>query len=92
MTETKFSDVAALHSEILLVGAATGQLYSWPCDDGVVDARLHPFTDELGLAGERVAVLATSEIRASIVTVSGMVMTFYDSLLRGVVFRNGGML
>ena len=85
MTESKFSDVAALHSEILLVGAVSGQLYSWPCDEGVLNARLHPFTDELGLAKERIAVLATSEIRASVVTVSGMVVTFYDCLLRGVL-------
>ena len=84
MTETKFSDVAALHSEILLVGAVTGQLYSWPCDDGVVNPRLHPFTDELGLAKERIAVLAASDIRASVVTMSGMVATFYDCLLKGV--------
>lgn len=67
------------------MGGASGQLYSWPCDEGVVNPQPHPLTGELGLASERISFLSSSDIRASIVTESGGVATFYDQLLRGSV-------
>ncbi len=82
--EAKFSTVAALHSEILLVSTDRRQLYSWPCDESAVSPVYHPLTKELGLSGEQVALLASSDVRATVVTESGKVATFYDALLRGV--------
>ena len=74
--------VAVTHSEVLLVSAGSGLLYSWPCEEGVVSAKPHPLNAELGLKGERVTLLTSSEIRVSMVTESGKVATFYDPLLR----------
>ena len=74
--------MAVMHSEVLLVSSTTGLLYSWPCEEGVVIAKPHPLVEELGLTGERVTLLSASEIRASVVTESGKVATFYDSMLR----------
>ena len=82
-SEVQFSSISALHSEILLVESSTGQLYRWPCDDGGV-AQPHPLIDELGLRNERIQLLSSSEIRASVLTESGRIATFYDPLLRGL--------
>ena len=75
--------VAALHSEILLVGAGTGKLYTWPCRKGVVNPQPHPMMDELGLSQERIIKIGSSEVRCSLVTEFGGVATFYDSFVRG---------
>ena len=81
---SKFVAIAALHSEILLVSSATKQLYSWSCEEGgVVSAKPHPLAEELGLTGERVVLVASSDVRASLVTESGKMCTFYDRLLSG---------
>ena len=74
--------VAVTHSEVLLVSTGSGQLYSWACEEGVVSAKPHPLVAELGLKGERITLLTSSEIRVSVVTESGKVATFYDPLLR----------
>ena len=77
--------MTALHSEILLVDADDQQLYSWPCSDMKSSSALqpHPLSPELGLCGEeKVALMGSSDIRATIVTESGKVATFYDTLIR----------
>ena len=82
--------MATLHSEILLVGADSRQLYSWPCEDtppSHTHPTPHPLSEKLGLSSEsckRIALLSASDIRATAVTESGRVATFYDALLRGV--------
>ena len=80
--DTKFVAMATLHSEILLVSAGSRQLYSWSCDGTSPSPTPHPLTGDLRLTGERIAVLGSSDVRATIVTESGKVATFYDSLLR----------
>lgn len=87
-SDSQFSHVAALHSEILLVGGATGQLYSWPCGVGVVNPQPHPLNGELELVDDRIVLLSSSEIRASLVTESGRIATFYDQMLRGKTLNN----
>ncbi len=77
----KFVAMAMLHSEILLVDSE-GKLCSWRCDS-VTGVTAHPLTASLGLTGERVRLVESGGVRASIVTETGKVATFYDSLLRG---------
>ena len=79
----QFSHIAALHSEILLVSRCSRQLYSWPCREGDSTPRPHPLSKELGLDSESISLLESSDCRATVVTYSGKVATFYDSLLRG---------
>ncbi len=74
--------MAQLHSEVLLVTAKDRSLYSWSCA-GQASPRPHPLTTELGLVGERILLVESSDIRATVVTESGKVATFYDQLLRG---------
>ena len=80
--------MAVLHSEILLVSAESRQLYSWSCSDHTPSSHClnlepHPLTEELGLSSEKVALVVSSDVRATVVTESGKVATFYDALLRG---------
>lgn len=77
----KFVAMAVLHSEVLLVDS-DGQLRSWRCD-GVSCVTPHPLTESLGLAEERVRLVESGGVRATVVTEKGRVATFYDSLLRG---------
>ena len=82
-----FVAMALLHSEILLVSAESRQLYSWSCNDNsshLPSLVPHPLTEELGLSSERIAMVESSDVRATVVTESGKVATFYDSLLRGM--------
>ena len=88
--DNKFVAMAQLHSEILLVSAESRQLYSWSCTDqnSVPSSRSpslvpHPLMEELGLSSERVSLIESSDVRATVVTESGKVATFYDALLRG---------
>ena len=81
--DSRFSAISTLHSEILLVGAATGRLYTWSCKDGVINPQPHPLEEELGLVNEKIVKISSCAVRASLVTESGGVVTFYDSLLRG---------
>ena len=74
--------MAVMHSEILLVDGLTRQLFSWSCQPGITTATPHCLTRELGLHGERIVQLASSEIRATVVTESGKIITFYDRLLQ----------
>jgi E3 ubiquitin-protein ligase EDD1 len=83
INDNRFVSIVSLHSEFLLVGATTGQLYSWPCEEGVAKIQPHPLTDQLELTNERISLISSSEIRVSLVTESGGVVTFYDQLLRG---------
>ena len=83
--------MAVLHSEILLVSAESRQLYSWRCSDHTLSSSSrqpavvpHPLREELGLSSERIALLASSDVRATVVTETGKVATFYDALLRGI--------
>ena len=81
--------MAVLHSEILLVSAESRQLYSWSCSDHTPSSSRqpslvpHPLSDELGLSSERIALLESSDVRATVITETGKVATFYDALLRG---------
>ena len=80
--DSKFVAMATLHSEILLVSAGSRQLYSWSCDGTSPSPTPHPLIGDLRLTDERIAVLGSSDVRSTIVTESGKVATFYDSLLR----------
>ena len=108
----QFVDVAALHSEILLVTKEGKQLYrynnpqfldqfttsmeflmhttcvvvySWKCGQGESsNPKPHPLSDKLGLTGEEIALIQSSECRVTVATTSGKLATFYDSLLRGL--------
>ena len=82
MGKVCFIAMASLHSEVLLVSAKDRALYSWSCASRA-SPRPHPLAKELGLEGERVALVESSDIRATVVTESGKVATFYDELLRG---------
>ena len=73
--------MAAMHSDILLVDESTRQLFSWSCEPSSTIATPHPFTQELGLQGECIMQVASSDIRATVVTESGKITTFYDRLL-----------
>lgn len=74
--------MAVMHSEILLVDRSTRQLYSWSCEPGVTTATPHHLTKELGLQGEYIIQLASSDIRVSVMTKNGKIATFYDRLLQ----------
>ena len=80
--DSSFVAMAAMHSEILLVSSESRQLYSWPCSADALSPKPHPLSEELGLEGERIALLEASDIRATLVTESGKVASFYDGLLR----------
>ena len=82
-TASGFVAMAVMHSEILLVDGLSRQLFSWSCEQGVTIATPHHLTKELGLQGERVVQLASSDIRVTVVTESGKMATFYDRLLQG---------
>ena len=87
--DDKFVAMAVLHSEILLVSAESRKLYSWSCSDHPFSSRYpdlepHPLVEELGLSSEKVALVVSSDVRATVVTESGRVATFYDALLRGM--------
>lgn len=56
--------------------------------EGVVNPQPHPLSDTLELTNERISHLSSSEIRASIVTEYGGIVTFYDQLLRGQFVHN----
>lgn len=73
--------MAVLHSEILLVDSE-GKLYSWRCD-GVGGVTPHPLAVSLGLEGDPVRLVESGEVRVTLLTESGKMATFYDSLLRG---------
>jgi len=74
--------MVAMHSEILLVDRSAGQLYSWSCEQGVTTATPHPLIKELGLTDEHIVQLASSSVRATIVTRSNKIATFHDRLLQ----------
>ena len=74
--------MAVMHSDILLVDGSTGQLFSWSCEPGVTIATPHHLTKELGLQDEHIMQLASSDVRATVVTESGKMTTFYDRLLQ----------
>lgn len=79
-----FVTMAAMHSEILLVSSRERILYSWSCTDAQAPPRPHPLNKDLGLEGERISLLESSDVRTTVVTESGRIATFYDSLLRGM--------
>ena len=74
--------MAVMHSEILLVDGLTRQLFSWSCEPGVTIATPHRLTMELGLQGEHIVTLGSSDVRATVATESGKMATFYDHLLQ----------
>ena len=57
---------------------------SWSCDDEDCSVKPHPLNETLGLTGEAIVVIESSECRATVATASGKLATFYDSLLRGL--------
>ena len=83
-SDVSFVRMAAMHSEILLVTAEGRTLYSWPCT-GHTCPEPHPLLKELELEGERISLLECSDVRATVVTESGKIATFYDKLLRGIL-------
>ena len=74
--------MAVMHSEVLLVDEVTHQLFSWSCEPGVTVATPHHLTKELGLQDERIMQLGSSDVRATVVTDSGKIATFYDQLFQ----------
>ena len=74
--------MAVMHSEILLVDGLTRQLFSWSCEPGITIATSHRLTQELGLQKERIVKLGSSDVRATVVTESGKMATFYDQVLQ----------
>ena len=74
--------MAVMHSEILLVDGLTRRLFSWHCQPGITIATPYCFTKDLGLQSERIVRLASSDIRATVVTESGKITTFYDRPLQ----------
>ena len=84
LPDSKFVAIAALHSEILLVSAGSQKLFSWACDESIFSPVPHPLTQDLGLLGERIAIVTSSDMRATVVTESMKVATFYDALIRGL--------
>lgn len=66
--------------------AADRQLYSWSCDPLVSSPSPHTFAEALGLSEEKIALVESSDVRACVVTQSGKIATFYDKLLRGIVW------
>jgi hypothetical protein len=79
--DSSFVTIAAMHSEILLVSSGSRQLYSWTCASDP-SIKPHPLSKELGLLGERISLVEANDIRATLVTESGKVASFYDALLR----------
>ena len=57
--------------------------FSWSCKEPNSTPRPHPLSQELGLVGEPISLLESSDCRATVVTSSGKMATFYDSVLRG---------
>ena len=49
-------------------------------------AKPHPLGEAIGLDSEEVCLLASSNVRCSLVTTSGKICTFYDKLLRGKIY------
>ena len=82
-----FCDVAATHSEILLVTESSRALYCWPCGSGkngdTPPVSPHPLAYELKLSHGGIRLIKSSHIRTTVVMDSGDIATFYDPLLRG---------
>ena len=69
---TRFTHIAALHSELVAVDSL-GQLHQWRWADKEPWTTSHPRAAALGLTGERITALAACGVRASVATESGKV-------------------
>ena len=67
---THFKHIAGLHSELVAIDTE-GALWRWAWQAAAVEP--HPLVIELGLAGERVKLLAGRQLRLSVVMESGKV-------------------
>ena len=80
----KFSSIAALHSEFLLIERDSRKLYSWPCTEADSSlAVIHPLTGVMWTEDEEVSIFGACQVRATVVMKSGKITTFYDQILRG---------
>ena len=91
--DVEFASISALHSEFLLVSKRDRKLWSWPIPrqqkpvlSEYARAVMHPRADDLGLNDERISIIDSSIIRSSLITESGKLCTFYDSVLIGLIF------
>lgn len=83
---TRFSQIAALHSEFIAV-STKGDLHLWrwsdrePYKNNEHPNIHHPKTLTLGLANEKIVHLSASIIRCSVVTESAKIATWMDEML-----------
>ena len=68
-----FRHIAGLHSELVAVDSG-GALWRWAWSSATMEP--HPLVSELGLADERVKLLAGRQLRVAVATESGKVRSF----------------
>lgn len=73
-----FKAISGLLTELLAVDNE-GKLYAWRWCDVAENAGLHPRQSLFGLSSERIHSLCADGIRATALTASGKVATFYDT-------------
>jgi hypothetical protein len=79
----KFSAIAALHSEFLLIERDSHKLYSWPCNETDPSlAVIHPLTGVMWAEDDEASIIGTCQVRATVVMKSGRITTFYDQIVR----------
>ncbi|KAK3087035.1 hypothetical protein FSP39_000732 [Pinctada imbricata] len=89
---TKFSHIAAMHSDLVAVGT-NGQLYSWKWSDpepfrNPDSTNLHhPKAVSLGLQNEKIVGISACSMRASVFTESDKVATWVDETLNSVASK-----
>ncbi|XP_035208848.1 E3 ubiquitin-protein ligase UBR5-like isoform X3 [Stegodyphus dumicola] len=83
---TRFVQMGALYSELIAVNA-NGQLYQWKWTDAEPyrcsesPGIFHPKTISLGLSGEKIVLLSSCSVRATVVMESGKCATWLDETL-----------
>ncbi|XP_065062827.1 E3 ubiquitin-protein ligase UBR5-like isoform X1 [Rhopilema esculentum] len=87
----KFSQIAALHSELIAV-SMDGRLHQWKWSEAAprlvtADQHSHSRAVDMKLIDERVVSLDARNIRASVLTESGKIATWLDESLSAVAFK-----
>ena len=80
----RFKHIAGLHSDLVAVDT-DGLLWRWAWKGTGIEP--HPLVSELGLAGERVRLLAGRQLRVSAVTESGKVSGWWAGLMGWALIR-----
>uniref|UniRef100_A0AAY3ZX24 E3 ubiquitin-protein ligase UBR5 n=1 Tax=Denticeps clupeoides TaxID=299321 RepID=A0AAY3ZX24_9TELE len=89
---TRFVSIAALYSEMVAV-STKGELYQWKWNDPEPYRNAqnpsvhHPRVSFLGLANEKITLLAANSIRATVATESNKVATWVDETLSTVASK-----